>query len=268
VAIRRPRQLIAGGAFFFLFQAIMFASPTGRGALAIQQNRALQCSAGGCLKHRKGLSPYCATHIAPASRYGHPSARPIETSEWAVYRREVETLFSVNAEHPGLVNALAYVRSLMARAAANERAFKGAEVFERLQRDGVTPHEVLTAVSALWCFLQYRNTRLPSQRAIDFALSRAVVGLRPLPKRVSYTARGEQSYSVKPRTSALAYLGKHLREVLGPFLTNVWASVSARDERARAAAAALREPLAAPTAAFLAEDAVRRAFHHLPGVTG
>lgn len=195
-------------------------------------------------------------------------ARPIDPSEWAVYRKEVSTLFAANDSHAGLVGAVAYVRSLMDRAAANERAFKGAEVLDRLRRDGVTPLEVLTEVAAVWCLLQFRPATLPTQRAIDFALSRAVISLRPLPKRVSYTAKGEQTYSVKPRTSALAFLGRHLREVLGPFLANVWAFVSAREERAKAAAAALREPLSPPTAAFLAEDAKRRAFHHFPGMTG
>jgi hypothetical protein len=119
----------------------------------------------------------------------------------------------------------------MDMAAADESAFKGAREVAQLVRHGVSPLQLLTEICSHWFWVSDFGHRFPSDRAADFALSRAVFALAPRP-RVATKGPGSsgtwgrptdtpQSWSVKPRESALAYVGSHLRVYLAPFLASV-----------------------------------------------
>jgi hypothetical protein len=238
-------------------------------AAAIAKNKVHTCTAAGCSKPRRGISLYCSSHLPAVQRYGHWSARPIPSSRYEVERNEVAALAAGNAAHPAFVQALAYVQQWMAKAAANESAYKGAEQVARLVREGVPAEMLLIEVAALWSHLQAHERLLPDDKARDFALSRAVIALAPLPRRVTYSATNKSSeYSLRPRTSALSHIGKHLREVLALFLANVHQAVITRHERAAAALEAMRAPLSVNVPQLMEEEVkpTPRCFRHIEGM--
>jgi hypothetical protein len=223
---------------------------------ALVRNSMRTCTAPGCNGPRRGFSLWCSKCISPASRYGHPHGRPIEDAAWSHQRAEVATLLQVNADHPGLVQAVGYLSKWMADAKASERAYKGAEEVARLVRHGVTPLQVLQALAGMYCYLMACPRAVPDQRAFDFALSRAVFALAPRPRRVTFRPGAKDGeYALRARTSSLDAVGKHLRLVLVAFLANVRTAVEEREQRAQRAVAALRAPLVSDTAALLEEVA-------------
>lgn len=207
---------------------------------------------------RQGLSRWCKDHTTRGLRYGHADAGPLRPKQWAAERRAVLELLEANADHPGLQQVLSVLSSWSAKARSNEDAFKGADEIARLARHGITSLDILSEVCACWTWLQQNPHALPvgSDRAADFAISRAVFQLAPRPRRqtrgpggywpVTVKAPANRSYSPKARPSALAYVGGHLRAILAPFLANVAHSLETREEQHEAQQAALRAPLRAP----------------------
>lgn len=211
------------------------------------QNSLNHCSLPGCGRPRTGLNAWCRQHLDRARQYGHPSAQPFRPSAWTSERKEVSSLLASNADHPGLLQVCQFLADWMARAAADGHAFKGAQEVARLVRHGVTALQVVTEVAAFVLWHSARPTTFPTDRAVDFALSRAVFMLAPRERRVTRTrgisgtwgmkASGRHSYSPKPRPSALAHVGRFLREALAAFLANVRGAVEQRR-------AVKRDPLA------------------------
>jgi hypothetical protein len=235
-------------------------------AQAIAKNAVHTCSAQGCGNQRRGISLYCAAHLPSVQRYGHWAASPVAAARYEAERAEVTALAAANADHPAFVQALAYVRQWMAQAAANESAFKGADHVARLVRHGVTAEALLIEVAALWSHMQSHERLLPDTKARDFALSRAVVALAPLPRRVAHSATSKGSeYSLRPRTSALSHIGRHLREVLAVFLVNVHQAVTSRHERAATLLESMRQPLKVNGIQVLAAQPTPRYFRHIEG---
>lgn len=192
------------------------------------------CNAPRCGLPRAGINVWCKNCLSKARLYGHPHAKPLRASQWAIERKEVAALFATNADHPGFLQVLKFLQGWMDTATQNESAYRGAEEMARLQREGVTPMQVLTEVLAFWLWTSRPEAKavLPSNKALDVALSRAVFGLAPRPRRVTsgitrksgtwgLSAATGSSYSPKPRCSALGYVGKYLRETLAVFLVTV-----------------------------------------------
>jgi hypothetical protein len=125
----------------------------------------------------------------------------------------------------------------MDTATQNESAYKGAQEIARLSRGGVTPEGLLTALAGFWMFTSRPEAKgyLPTQKAIDTGISRAVFGLVPRMRRITGTAKAASklsgtwgvpitnlnSYTSKPRSSALSHIGRYLRETFAVFLANV-----------------------------------------------
>lgn len=210
------------------------------------------CSLPGCGQPRHGLHGWCRVHAARARLYGHPLASPMRPSTWTKERREVAAVFAGNVDHPGLLQVLRLLADWMARAGADEHAFKGARELARLLRHGVTPLAVATEVAAFWSWQSVHGGALPTDRALDFALARAVFMLAPRERRVcgsrgiagtwGMKANTPQSYSPKPSAAAMAYVGRFLRQALAPFLANVLLAVGQRRELRRDPSALLRLP--------------------------
>jgi hypothetical protein len=229
-------------------------------------NQTHRCSAKGCTAFRKYISLYCGPHLQKVQRLGHPDARPISPKRYAAERAAVASLMVSNQTHPALVAACSYVEAWMAQAVADDGSFPGAEQLARLHRAGVEPEAVLVEVAALWSHLQSHDRLLPGDRAIDVALSRAVIGLQPLPRRTAHSGKG--SYRLLPRTSALNYLGRHIRITLSVFLVNCHQAVISRHDRAASLIEAMRAPMAIGAVAVLdqqSRDVQRQKFMHLPG---
>lgn len=211
------------------------------------------CDAPGCNQPRHHLQAWCKDHHVKARAYGHPHAGPLKPKKWAQQRKEVSALLALNPEHPGLLAVLQYLKDWMADGAANEFTRKGGRELARLARHGVTPSTVLTEVLAFWLWVNDNPMALPSDKARDFACSRAVFALAPRDRRAT---RGPgisgswgrktttpHSYAPKALPSALAYVGAHLRVVLAEFFANTLQSI----ERQRALKvdreAVMRQPL-------------------------
>lgn len=234
---------------------------------SIAANSLHLCALPGCSERRSKLANYCASHALRAARFGHPNALPVPPSRYVTERLEVAALVAANQNHPAVVAARSYLEGWMQTAAVDESAFKGAEQIARLVRNGVTATEVLLEVAALWSHSSTHGGLLPDDRARDVAISRAVFRLCPLPRRQTYrSSSANHNYALRPRASALAYVGRHLREVLAVTLVNIHSAVTARHERAAAAIREMQKPLEVDAAQVLAQQAAsERQFQHLPG---
>lgn len=210
------------------------------------------CDASGCHSARHGVNRWCREHLNTAKRYGHPQAGPLRATRWATERDQVRALLSANGDHPGLQQVLSMLKAWMATATSNESAYPGANEVARVARHGVPPMDILVEVCAFWAWLQSNPRALPQggpdgDRAVDFAVSRAVCGLAPRPRRVSWASPTKTSYSPKARSTSLAHIGRHLRQSLAPFLANVSHHVEPPEAKAARAAEAMKAPFFRPS---------------------
>ena len=220
-------------------------------ASSVAKNTGHACSLSHCSARRHGLYLWCKDHALRARRYGHPAAAPLHPKLWAAERRMVADLFARNVTHKGQQQALEWVSRLMTQATHNEGAHKGAEELARLARHGVKAVDILTELCAVTMYLDANPRAVPSDVAWDYAVSSAVFKLAPRPRRTTRGPNGHwplkpdptRSYAPKPRTSALAFVGRHLRQSLAPFLSNVQRSIESRDAQRKAFEAELSAPL-------------------------
>lgn len=195
-------------------------------------NEALPCSLPSCRRTRHGLSAWCHTCTGPALRLGHPLAKPLRPSRWALQRTEVETLFAAHPDHPGKREVEQSLRAWMVEA-TNGSTFKGATEVRRLAAAGVTAERLLVELSAAWTFQNDEPRHWPDDRARAVFLSRAVCSLAPRPRRPcggrpgsgTWRMPASASYSPKASPSALAHIGPDLRRAYAVFLANVYAGV-------------------------------------------
>lgn len=198
---------------------------------ARERVRHMPCALRGCTHLREGLSPWCRQHRARAERFGHPEAPTIRPGALKGQRKEAEELLQANPAHPGLLAAERAVSDLMAAARAQPMGFKGAREWHRLASEDVLPSAVVRELAAAYLWLNDHPGVMPSDRAADFFLSRAVCSLAPRPRRpCGYGGspgtwrmpdRGLKSYSVRPLPSALAHIGSHLRQTFAVLLANL-----------------------------------------------
>jgi hypothetical protein len=200
------------------------------------------CNCAGCPLPRTGLDSFCPRHRQVYRRYGHPKAGPLKRSSWAPYKGPLRDLFALNESHAGLVEATRYLTDWMARAKANPSAFKGAVEMQRLAVGGVTARDVLVEVCAVSMYLHACPDVLPSDRARDFAIARAVFLLAPQVQKHAWTGKRMRPYRGRAAHSSLAYVGSHLRTVLAEFTVTAQLGVEAlartramTDEQRRAA---------------------------------
>ena len=233
--------------------------PIGPVSIARAKNVLKTCKASGCSELRSNLNPFCSSHSVVYHRYGHPHAHAIKLLYYQGYRKEVEAVFNANSGHAGLVAALDYVTQYFHKAVHSEESsdFRAAYEISRLVRHGVSPREFLVEVCTIWCYLHQNVRALPDQRSEDWAISRAVLRLAPMPRvhTDEAKARGSHGYAMKPRFGALDTIGSHIRQVLAFFLVNIAESVINKEARALVTIQALRSPLVSPTAVYLAEAA-------------
>lgn len=213
-------------------------------------NEMHSCDAAGCSLPRSGIDRWCRDHLNTVRRYGHPAAGPLRPNRWATERDQVRALLAANSDHPGLQQVLSMLSAWIATGCANESSYPGAEEVARLSRHGVSVLDILAEVCAFWCWLQANPRALPQggtdgDKAVDYAISRAVFNLAPRPQRVAWPS--QISYSRKARSTALAHIGRHLRQTLAPFLANVSHHVEPPEAKAARAAEAMKAPFSRPS---------------------
>lgn len=236
-----------------LYLEVYIQSPSF--AASVVRNQGRQCNATGCGHPRFGIALYCSKHVHGYQRYGHPFGGPLSSTLWAPQRQQVSDLIDRNPDHPGVKAALEVVSGLQARAVFDQGSFSGAEEFARLSARGVYAKTIVVELCAVTLYLHANPRTVRDDRAWDFAVSRAVFKLAPRERRTTRGPGGswpvhrspqqqhQCSYSPKARLSALAFVGKHLRESLAPFLGNVRSSIETRDEQRMQLEAAMSAPL-------------------------
>lgn len=215
-----------------------------------------RCDLEGCNRPRHRIDRWCIQHLGKAQHYGHPLARPLSPKLWAMEREAVRAVLDANHEHPGQQHVIRWVAGWTQQANTNPAAFKGADEVARLTRHGVQPVDILAEVIACTAYLQANPRAVPDDLAWDFAVSRAVFALAPRQRRITRgrsmavkmdsKTQANQTYSPKPRKSALRFVGGHLRAVLAPFITNVVGSMRTPQQREQDLIEAMKAPLQMP----------------------
>jgi hypothetical protein len=214
-------------------------------ALSKARNQQLKCSHRGCQLPRKGLHRWCSSHRVKARRYGHPDGRALRPMEIKQARSAVDRLFWSNPEHSGVKAAAAYLEDWMRRGAGGDSSIPGAkDDWQRLLASGVTSMQVLKELCAVFLLSRTSPSGLPDDQRLDFAMSRAVLGLAPARTRIS---RSGKVHRVEPSYAALRSIGRLARSSLAPFLVAVVSAVDGLPEADRRLREALRTPFSAPT---------------------
>lgn len=217
-----------------------------------------RCRHPGCSKTQFQVGPFCVNHASRARRYGHPAAMPINRRHFDLERTQVRALLRDNIDHPGTKHALGFVSDFMAQAAAVDdetpsAPWPGGREVRRVIRSGARPLDVLVELAALALYLQRHPFALPDDQSRDFAASRAVFQLAPRSKRYVRDSAGAWPVNPKPGyrckfayqeplRSALAYVGKALREPLAPFIANVCTTVEQYPDRRKKVEEDMRLP--------------------------
>lgn len=215
-----------------------------RVSVMVRMNEAHYCDVPGCPENRKALSHYCSRHLGNIHRNGHPIGRPVSSHQWAPYRSKVREVYHSNSSHPGLTRALAWLSAWMVEAEAKDGHHEWASEVSRVKRHGASALDVLVELASCWCYLEDHPRVTLSDTHRGWALSKAVLGLAPRPRRVTYEAarKGSRGYAPKAKPSALAFIGPHLVKVLGPLLINTHQSLQTESDRAKAELEAMRQP--------------------------
>lgn len=229
-------------------------------AIGKANNRLLRCSLPRCSHNRYDLSIWCRKHHLAGQRLGHPDAKAYSGRDWSRQRQEVEALLQENRDHKGVLEVTQLVSDLMLKAAASENAYKGAKEMRRMLKHGITASTVVAEFAACWLWQNENPAALPSDTARDVCLSRCVFLLAPRERRACGTGcsipgnwraptTGPKSYGIAPRTSALKFVGRHLRMSLSAFLANVVMHVEADRARKADPVAHQRAPMRSPAVA-------------------
>lgn len=214
------------------------------------KNMTLRCQAPGCFLLRGGLDSHCGRHRSTYRRLGHPDAKPLPRRNWLPYKVALEHLFSLNANHAGLLEAEQAIDSLMKRGIANRSAYKGAQEMQRLATHGITPRDVLTAALAVLEYQRHFGSSAPDDRSRDFQIARAVLALAPQVVKTTWTGNRGRPYRGQATHSARVFMGKHLRALLSEFSATAHLGLQAQ---AKAASMTTAERQAARRAPMVVE---------------
>lgn len=150
-----------------------------------QMNHHQKCTVADCHELRTRFGRYCRSHKRRLAHFGHPRGRPLSRTgeDLAGHARRIEALLSANSDHAGLSRATRELQQQLEEAAERVRANRSLQPatphWARLAAHGVTPLAILARVVAV-VVIDRENPRLfPDQRAMEFAIARAVFGLAP-----------------------------------------------------------------------------------------
>ena len=214
-----------------------------------RDNEALRCIVPGCGERRKGVRKLCAAHGNLHDKHGHWKARAVSPKEWACERNEVTTLLAINPDHPGLLNALDFIRSFLQTRTGRDTIDREMKVLRAAE---LTPLALLTELAAAYVWTNRNPAKFPDQRATDFVLSAAVLGLVPRPRRLTPDDRAysDNGVPVPPTPASRKFIGKTLRESLSVMLASITVAVQAHAaaviERSNEVYMAARAPLKLP----------------------
>jgi hypothetical protein len=208
------------------------------------------CRVPGCKKRRdpSRAASYCIGHAARHRHYGSPFGRRIWRKDYAAERKAVDALFRKYPEHPGVLEACAFLRDWLDAAAAGEKV-PGAIHVARLQRYGVEPLTILAEVCAVFAWEQRNPRALPDDGVpLTCAMAIAMLYLVPREQTKAYvypsgrTLRYKEAGSITRRE-----VGTHLRDNLVRLLVNVWQAIEHEQQQQKNAVLAMSAPFNQPT---------------------
>jgi hypothetical protein len=197
----------------------------------IKKNQLLPCSVQGCPYSRHRLYSVCLRHQANKAHWGDPKAQAIQKKELRGLLSEVRSLVERNeVTHAGLQNALRWFDRWLTDAGEGKQGVTGSSHIARLYDHGVTGRHLLITCGAVWLF-SYRNPhRLPTEKALAFALAHQVMKMVPL--EYATTVTGKRRAIILSRKDRQE-IGEYIRRSLGLLYTNMVASINETEDRER-----------------------------------
>jgi hypothetical protein len=223
--------------------------PSKTRALTVAQgkdrNRGKQCSHPECYEVRDGVSKWCRYHYRKTRTYGHPDGFHFYKKYYTYERHEASKFLEAHSDHPGVTAALAWINEWMNMTISSDPQEAktqppGIDTMARLRASGVTPMGVLVEVAGLWTYSAKYKSKLPDDRRLTVALSRAVYYLAKAHKRQSWTT-GELK-SQFPNASERDGIGMRIRNTLGVLLNNIVTGIGSQYQAKAEVRATLAEP--------------------------
>ena len=197
----------------------------------INKNQLLRCSVPGCPYLRHRLYNVCLKHQAQKVHFGDPRSRAIQKRELKGVRDEVISLVERNeTTHAGLQNAISWFERWMKDASENKHGVPGCKHIRRLYEHGVSSRELLITCGAVWLFSYRFPHRLPTEKALTFALAHQIMKLMPL--EYTITRNGKKRAKLMSRRERQE-IGEYIRQSLGLLFVNIVKSLDEREERER-----------------------------------
>lgn len=197
----------------------------------ILKNEMLRCSVPGCPHLRHRLYNVCMKHQASKAHWGDPKARAIQKRELQGVMAEVRSLVERNeASHTGLQNALNWFDRWLKDAGDNKRGVPGFKHIRRLYEYGVNAKELLVTCGAVWLFSYRHPYRLPSEKALSFALAHQIMKLIPL--QYATTSTGKKRAVLLSRRDR-EEIGEYIKKSLAMLFVNMVKTINGKEESER-----------------------------------
>lgn len=210
-------------------------------AKAVHDNEQRSCSAPSCTRRRNRVSAFCKYHERRKQSYGHPQGKLIKPAEYVIEKAEARTLLERNAEHEGVVNAIAWLDQWLKDSGEGYTTLPGARHFHRLHSHGVTAFDILVEFAALWLYSTRYPRRLPDDARLTYALAVNVFRMIPLDRIEDW--RTGKKRSALPRHGETRDTGQRIRDTLGMLLLNVAEHCERQHELREQQRRAYRAPL-------------------------
>lgn len=197
-------------------------------------NQHSKCSVDDCWSLRTRFGLYCRKHKRRLAMYGSTSGKPLPKQVVAGIALRAQRLLSANEDHPGLARATGELQRRLDEARDTYRttgAPNGAALYwSRLAGANVTPLQILSAVVAVIVLDRENHRALPNQKALEYALARAVFGLAPQGKS-------------PPGARILAQTGREMIEQYAGLIVSTVVALQAAEEDERKRDADMQAPL-------------------------
>lgn len=216
-------------------------------------NAGRPCKVPGCGRARHGVGGYCGSHGSTFYDHGHPQGRAITRAEYAEHCGAVARLLERNAEHPGVLAALAFLDDWKAKGAEGVPGTVALRSAHWMSAHGVSSLAILTEAGGLWLFASDNPRALPDDARLTYALAHVVMRLAPR-EATGVCPSGRATFR-RFGGNAKRELGDFLREALCPLFCNLTNHFDALRRQARERSEAMRAPLDPQRPSALAEAA-------------
>jgi hypothetical protein len=146
-------------------------------------------------------------------------------------RHEVEAFVDKYLHHPGILLGLEWLRGCLDDA-ANGVALPHGLQWARLQKGGVTARAILVEAAALWLYSNRRDSRLPDDERLTYAIGTAVLHLAPRNSRTAWVNGRPSKRYARVSGKMRRDFGQWLRDELGILFLRMSHSIQMREQQA------------------------------------